>query len=512
MRSNEALASVVLDLAGTGVGQTPDLPEWVSAAASRLRSDEGLLKLVADVKSKTRLDDVLKRLDLFENRHTEMLFSKVYEIAISVRALGNEISALRGQMSTLEADFLASVTARNAVIRSTVGLRDEMRENEALCNSLDERLTNQFSKLSTWAKEADVGSDGMYGNAAVNAAVRNAQHAAAANGKAGDDSEQHRYSDPVGPIVARQEEKGRRELEASGTQWSAQVSDLTYQAKRARSQSKLIQLLLDGRSSPRAAGSAPPDASATPPDADSTNAEDMLFDGVLADAELKGREVASRALSMGEEGFNLQARVTTALFRFTTERLVLRIFMAALVSSVAVVDVYRQAFPVALIETLERLCSWDQDIGSNADAVFECLARLDMVLKRIALNSARHETAGAILISGVTLPRVVVATRHSVADRPTALCRYVRAVAIDGMGLFDVLVASESGPSVELGAVLPLSAGRGEPAGSDAFWNLDPWQEWRLSGRQVDETAPTKKLLFAVGYELMTLTPNVDIG
>lgn len=463
-------------------GVSDELPDWLSSAMEKVRSDPVSASLVNLVMTRSS-DDVLRHHDLFQHPNTEQLLARLFESATTVRALALEIAALRGQSHTFRAEVLSAEAALNHASRMLLDAGVSQQTASQASGTRNE-IAAEFANLSTWAGESQSEPPGnFYSDKNISEA---ANWQVATTGRTSGKNDDNDLGAWVRNLATRSEYRQRKELVASGQSWN--IGSIENGLGLYKENAEFARL--DQHLHPKA------------------NERDITL---TRDVELRSQELEQRKAAEGAEGFNVQQRLEYAAKRYITERLILKIYIAALVSSIRAIPTYAAAYPATVLTQLEALAEFLAEMGDGADLVFECLSRIDLISKRIALNTVKGEMAFKMGLTpsaqGLSATLVVPASRP-----PNRLIRYIRVASLGAYPLIAVAVRGPNGRVAQCGSALPLAAaGAGELAGSQVFWNLGGEGTWQVECVPAEPGMPAPSLLMTIGYELVTLTPEADV-
>jgi hypothetical protein len=452
-------------------------PAWLIRALDRARQDPFLTALNGD----EPVESILKKLNLVESKFAEQLFTKVFESATTVRALATEIKLLQGQAQSLTGDALAAQAALNVAVRG----RDEAElEREArqrfigVAYSFD---VNEYQALENWATNAFAPSPpfDFYSEAKVTA-VGVAQ--SAVTGRTSNKPDDGDLASWVRQVSARQEFRQQCELIAAGNLWRVGRKlnkDAMQKASDDHERLRRQTLKLDADSGPDEA----------------KNAASWNYD-----IGLRTDEVAARLRALGVSGHDFDSRLTNAAVRFVTERRCLQIYIAALISSIKSIPAYRDAYSPSELENLAAMSETFAEMGDGADLVFESLTRLDLMNKRIALNTNKAEFA--VVLKFDKAKGYFTGTLPSGDGTDSALFRYARLALLDEGLITNSTLEGPNGSVANSGSVLPMFlVNKGEAGCVQTFWNTGISGKWRLRCDETPTKATQAGILLTIGYE-----------
>ncbi len=495
-------------------------PSWLGLAVMTAASDDSIRSFYSSMRE-TQGEDrqlTLSRLNLLNNANIDLILQYCYETAMSTRAQWVEISSLRGQLLTMEAEIHQAVSDRERTTREITALNEEY---EHLKRHIEQTQNHdaQQQVLNAWGDEAKVLGGGMYSASAISSAVGD-QMAIALRNK--DDSEIVPHYDRV---FKRAEERARKELQAYRSQVDINEHDWILQMDRSKGRKALLDSYFSGVPSVKEESISLPSGDVVPLPrivdwkedgphfAVQSSLSELAQPGLLAELIHHDSIVRDRVTSLGPDGYDFERRLASALIRYSTERLMLKLYIHALISSIGIIPPYAEAVPHPILSQLERLAMYESPIGEGADDVLECLGRLDVVMKRIAVNTIKQEIAFSIVMkktSGVLRGEIKIET-----DKSPRLFRYIRVATLSDHVLLNVSIMRD-GSVANTGKALPIQAGTaGEPVASMHFWNSDPAGTWTLTATAataIPENTKQVRVFFCIGFESFEINSGEDIG
>jgi len=340
---------------------------------------------------------------------------------------------------------------------------------------------NEYQALENWATNAFDPKPpfDFYSDANVSAAGAAQSAITGRTAKMGDDGDLAAW---VRQVSARQESRQRAELLASGNLWRVSRKlnkDALTKASEDHERLRRQTMKVDS----------------DPPADEAKSAASWSYD-----VALRTDEVAIRSLAIGVTGHDFERRLTNAAVRFITERRCLQIYIAALISSIESIPTYRNAYSQFELDKLAELTESFAEMGDGADLVFDSLTRLDLMNKRIALNTLRGEFS--VILKPDRSGKHFTGITPDIDGIDLTLFRYAR-LALLGDGLIaNCTLEGPVGGSANAGSILPVALmNKGEPTCVNAFWNIAIEGLWQIHC----ETPPSKtahpSVLLTIGYE-----------